>query len=248
MNQKTVRTSKRTQEGGTQKTKVLIAKASLISKIDHLYKESLISGKESMKFFIKVGLTAIKLKKEVGHGNFNKTIKTRLPYIDLRRIQRAMRLAKAYNFSTHEILYLVPKEHLEMIVKNAGETDVMVFLAENEVNLDIDSEEKEEFQDFLKAIKNLANLSSESREKAKQISDDNEDDDTEGEPPPSNNTKKITFEIIRQWLKNIRTKKEEADLLLSKKQTRLLQKLINELQELVDDLGTQEGNENENDE
>lgn len=247
MNHKPVRKSKSTQEGGTKKTKVSITKAVLISKINHLYKESLISGKESMKCFIMVGLTAIKLKKQVGHGNFNKTIETKLLCIDLRQVQRAMRLAKAYDFSNHEALYLAPREHLERIIKNAAKTDVMDFLAKNNVNLDIDHEEKKELQDFLEAIKNIANRSSESTKKDHKSSDDEVDGDNEDEPPPSNNTKEINFRTIRRWFKNVRKEKEEAEQMLSKNQTVLLQKLIDELQELFDDLGTQEDDEDEDD-
>lgn len=217
----------------------------LVSKIKALYHLSITTGVESMKHFIAVGEAALELKKKAGHGKFIKTLKIELPHIDIRQIQRSMNLSKAYDFFKFEALYLAPREHLERIIKIAGDTPVLAFLEESGIELELDHDQKEEVHVFLEAIKNLANQASKSTKKISEKSEKDEDGSTDSEPESPDNTQMYTTKGIYDWIKHQHKGCSEKGRVLSVNQTKNLNRLIKALNKLVDDFGQEQEGDND---
>ena len=208
----------------------------LITELNENYMRFLQSGSESMKYFINTGDIANKLKKSIKHSDFRRTIETDLDHIDIRQLQRAMRLVKHYEFTRYEVLYHVPRSHLERIIRKAGKTGVASYLKENDVNLDIDIENEDNFKTILCDIKKLSEITKKKSNTTKLDKSTRDNDINNDERANFKKNNNYSFSYYLEKLKKYHITKINKGEKINEKTSFILKNTIKEISEILSNL------------
>lgn len=131
---------------------------SLTNELQNLYKQFIFSGKESNEIFYSIGVLGQNLKKMAGHGNFEKLRKLRFHHIGKRTLQRAMKIAKFFDFAEYPSLLLVPREQLYKITQKYNNmAEVLAILEVSHVHLEVNELDNKQVKYFWGQINDLAN-------------------------------------------------------------------------------------------
>lgn len=236
------RNFKRRQKGLNNKPaqKPVITKTAemLLQNLEEVYSQSVKFEKDSFRRLIHAGEIAYKIKGEIKHGDFMNVISEKIPAINIRDLQRAMKLSLSYDFSTHDHLFKVHRSHLEEIVKKAGDTDIKDFLEENGVNLDFDPDQEKELQNFLEKMKNLGKKQTNSKKENKK--NPQESDIKKVKSESKQQPSEISHSAYLDYIKNLTVKRGKTQKKLLVRQVYILKKLVKALNRYIKDFGPQE--------